>query len=99
MPTRLNLRQTEQTRALIKANRIITRLQAFVLGRDFQKKPVVMSSEQVRAAFGLLAKILPDLTSVQHSGEITHNYVARTPHISGSVEEWTEQHSPKPTLQ
>lgn len=62
-------RQTEATRKLIQANRLIVRLQQFVLGRKFQGEPVHMSGHQVRAALGLLNKVLPDLTKTELSGE------------------------------
>jgi hypothetical protein len=37
---------------------------------------------------------VPDVAHVEHSGEINHNYVARTPEIASSTESWQEQHSP-----
>lgn len=58
-----------------------------------------MSATQIRAAEVLLRKVMPDLASVEHSGEIVQNYVARMPeHTTAS--EWQKQHSgPLKTLQ
>ena len=65
---RLNRMQQERVREKIHAHYIVARLQAFVLGRRMGKKEVVMSDAQVKAAFGLLAKCVPDLHRVEHKG-------------------------------
>lgn len=57
------MRQTSKSRAKIQASRLIDRLQAFATG-DTDKAngdKVEMSNAQVRAALGLLAKVIPDL--------------------------------------
>jgi hypothetical protein len=61
-------RQAETSRSAIKATRLIVRLQAFALNRKIGGHPVVMSDAQVRAAFGLLAKLVPDLHRIDHTG-------------------------------
>jgi len=75
----LTYRQSEAARRAIKAGALIRRLQSFALnemvmatngnGRGRGKLvPVDMSAEQVRAAFGLLAKVLPDVNRVELAG-------------------------------
>jgi predicted regulator of amino acid metabolism with ACT domain len=75
-------------RARIRAGGIVDRLEKHVLGK------IEMSASQVAAALGLLRKVVPDVAVMDHTGEVTHNYVARTPEISPSTETWQEQHSP-----
>lgn len=75
-------------RSRIRAGGIVERLEKHVLGR------IEMTPSQVTAALGLLRKVVPDVAHVEHSGEINHNYVARTPEIASSTESWQEQHSP-----
>ena len=73
----LAFRQANQARAAIKAGHLIRRLQLFALGENepiqngkgrSKLVPVFMSPDQVRAAFGLLAKVLPDLNRVEFTG-------------------------------
>lgn len=60
----LNPAAVERIRERIKADRIIDSLEDHVLnGKE-------MTSTQVTAALGLLKKRVPDLSAVEHSGEI-----------------------------
>lgn len=66
MAARVNkIRHDENTRAKIQASQLINRLEAHVLG-DVDMKPT-----QVQAALGLLKKSVPDLSAVEHSGDMT----------------------------
>jgi hypothetical protein len=49
-----------------------------------------MVATQVRAAEILLKKALPDLSSIEHSGEATQNvhYYAEIPEKCATTEEW-----------
>jgi len=60
-----------------------------------------MSATQVSAGLGLLRKVLPDLTAVEHSGEVAKTYVIRTPAPVGSMAEWQQQYAQPaaPTIQ
>lgn len=88
------IQHDDETRAKIKAGNIITRLQKFIDGK------VKMEAAQVTAALGLLKKALPDLTSVEHSGEVTKTYVLRAPAPAANMDEWRKQHvSPQTTIQ
>lgn len=90
---RLNPQHDEKTRAKIQTSQIINRLQSFVKGE------VEMSASQVSAALGLLKKTLPDLTAVEHSGEVETRYIARLPEKSKDIDEWQKRHAPQPTMQ
>jgi hypothetical protein len=63
MAARLNLRHQSMVRDKIQASQLINRLEAHALGE------VELSATQVRAIEVLLRKILPDLSSVEVSGD------------------------------
>lgn len=64
----LNPAAVERLRGKIKAERIIAKLENHVLNDE------EMSRSQVSAAIGLLKKVVPDLSNVEHSGELTHRH-------------------------
>jgi hypothetical protein len=72
MAARLNPKNDERARAAIQTTQLCKRLNAFALGEDdpCANKPIecVMSSDQVRAALGLLKKTIPDLAVTSHTG-------------------------------
>lgn len=83
MPARIRkIRHDEDTRTRIKVGNILTRLQKHVDGE------IDMSSTQLKAAEILLRKTLPDLTSVEHSGEVTTSYVMQMPSVAENASEW-----------
>jgi len=45
-------------------------------------------------ALKLLAKVLPDLKAIEHTGEVLHSYIAEVPAVAPQVETWQQQHSP-----
>lgn len=57
--------QTDKTREKIRTTQLKNRLEAYSLGENdpVSKEPVKMEAGQVKAALGLLAKTLPDLSS------------------------------------
>ena len=65
MATRLNPKQDELTRSKIQTSQLVNRLNAFALD---ETSSVRMSSDQVRAALGLLKKTIPDLAVTTHTG-------------------------------
>lgn len=92
MAARTNkIRHDDETRAKIKAGNIITRLQKLIAGE------IEMPPHAVTAALGLLRKSLPDLTSVEHSGEVTKTYVLRAPAPVSDMAEWRKQYDKQPT--
>jgi len=89
MPARTKkIRHDENTRAKIQAAHIIRRFQQHVMG------DIELSSTQISAGKVLLDKVLPNLTSVEATSEVTHNYVARMPEMSDTAETWQSQHAP-----
>jgi len=92
MPARTRkIRHDENTRAKIQAGNIITRLQKYISGE------ISMEGPAVTAALGLLRKVVPDLTSVEHSGEVTTHYVVGIPPRESTSDAWAKQQ--EPTLQ
>jgi hypothetical protein len=69
MAARLNKRQQEQSKAAISSTQLMKRLQEHALSGPDREK---MTPSQVRAAEILLRKLVPDLSSVTHSGEMEH---------------------------
>jgi hypothetical protein len=60
----------------MRAGALSKRLQQFALGEnDEAGQPVKMTSAQVTAALGILKKCVPDLSAIQHTGEMTHRHV------------------------
>lgn len=89
MPARTNkIKHDEDTRKRIQAGNIIARLHKLIMGE------IEMAPQAVTAALGLLRKSLPDLTSVEHSGEVTKNYVVRMPTKPADMNEWQTRYTP-----
>lgn len=57
-----------------------------------------MSATQVSAGIALLRKVLPDLSSVEQSGEVQVSYVARMPAPPADMNEWQQRYAP-PSIQ
>lgn len=82
----------DRIRSKIQTESIVQRLTQFIKGE------IIMEAAAVSAALGLLKKVLPDLTSVEHTGEIEHNYVARMPAPVKGMDEWQIRYSPNEVL-
>lgn len=54
-----------------------------------------MSATQVSAGIALLRKVLPDMTAIEHSGEIVTSKVIRAPALATTAQTWAEQHVPE----
>jgi hypothetical protein len=63
------IRHDDETRAKIQASQLINRLSSYALG----EQGVELDANRIRAIDILLKKSLPDLTSVEHSGEQQHD--------------------------
>ena len=82
-----NFMLTDDHRVKIKNSNILKCLIEHVTeGRD-------MSSTQVTAGIALLRKVMPDLASIEHSGEVAQSYVARIPLPNETTEEWERTNS------
>jgi len=87
MPARIRkIRHDENTRQKIQVAQILNRLNALILGQ------IDMPPHAVTAALGLLKKALPDLQSVEISGEIQKTYVARMPAKVTGIDEWQKNY-------
>jgi hypothetical protein len=64
MARRLTQRQAEQAKDAIQAGVLIRALNDHIAGER------IMDSSQVRAALGLLNKVLPDQKAIEHSGAV-----------------------------
>jgi hypothetical protein len=71
MAARLLKRNDDMSRAAIQTTQLVKRLNTFALGQNdpcYPDKKLEMSSDQVRAALGLLRKTIPDLAVTSHTG-------------------------------
>lgn len=89
MAARLNPRHQQMVREKIRASQLVNALEKHVLGK---KK---MAATQVTAALGLLKKCVPDLASTEHTGEVTHEHVARLPDVEQGTPEWLKKYAPR----
>ncbi len=74
----------ERVRERIRTGLITRRLADHVLGK------IEMTATQVQAALGLLRKTLPDLSAMEHSGEVRHREITDEPI---TPEEWEARYS------
>ena len=80
---------SNEHRDKIKNSNILTALIEHVEGRR------EMSATQVTAGLGLLRKALPDMTAVEHSGELVVSKVIRAPAIAATSAAWATEHVPE----
>ena len=70
MAARTNLRQQDQTRAAIQTTQLVKRLQHYALGEaDEAGNTVELDPGKLKAIEVLLRKSLPDLSSVELTGD------------------------------
>lgn len=79
----------ERVRQKIRASMLARRLQKFALGEKEQGAEVKLSMAEIKAIEILLRKTVPDLTAVEHSGEVIQRDVTDKPLTD---EQWTEQY-------
>ena len=80
------------------ANRVRARIRAGGIAKLLEKHVQglrEMSATQVTAALGVLRKVVPDISSIEHSGDVEHRYVATLPQAIEKSEEWVHKHSPE----
>lgn len=79
MAARKQLFHPDDVKKKIQASQLINRLQIHALSDYSQEDaPHPMTDSQVRAAFGLLDKVVPSLKAVEHSGEVGVNVIRNT---------------------
>lgn len=100
MAARIQPKLDQKWRDKIQTSMLINRLNSFAMGGNDPKtkKPIEMSDGQIRAALGLLRKVLPDLASTEVNATHEHHYVAELPTVCTSSDEWRQKYAPK-TLQ
>lgn len=87
---RRNARHSDVARERIRTSMLVRRMQQFALGEKGDQGEVVkLSNGQVKAIEVLLRKKLPDLTAVEHSGEVVQRDVTDKPLTD---EQWAEQY-------
>jgi hypothetical protein len=79
----------EEHRDKIRNSNILNALVEHVEGKR------EMASSQVTAGIALLRKIMPDLSSVELSGEVETRYVAELPSVAQDGDTWEHQYAPK----
>jgi hypothetical protein len=82
----------EAVRAKIKATQLVNRLYDCAMGQ------IELTMQQIRAIEILLRKCIPDLTSTEVKGDITHHYVAEIPEVLDQ-EAWERKYGSKTFLQ
>jgi hypothetical protein len=75
----------DRVRERIQASMLANRLADHAFGK------CEMSNTQVTAALGLLKKCVPDLASIEHSGDVTQHFVMELPIAAESTETWSQQ--------
>jgi hypothetical protein len=76
----------ENTRLKIQTSQLINRLSSLVRGE------IEMAPHAVTAALGLLRKTLPDLSAVEHQGEV-QSFVMRLPEPAQDTASWERTNS------
>ena len=84
MAARKQLFHPDEVKQKIQASQLINRLQKHalsdIIGETYEDGKAVMTDSQVRAAFGLLSKVVPDMKAVELSGgmSLSVNIVGRS---------------------
>jgi hypothetical protein len=80
----------EKVRERIRTTMLVKRLQKYALGEKEQGADVELSQGQLKAIEILLRKRLPDLSAVEHTGEIRQRDVTDQPF---TAEQWETQYA------
>lgn len=60
---------------------------------EIMRDKSLAASARATAALGILKKVLPDLASVEHSGEVETSYAIRSPLPDATSDEWQKKHN------
>jgi hypothetical protein len=91
--TKRRAMHSELVRDRIRTTALLNRLQGYLLGNKDPrtKKPIHLEPHQVAGILGLLRKALPDLQSIEHSGEVEHkHHVVQADPLT--PEQWAEKY-------
>lgn len=88
-------RHHERTREKIQVTQIVNRLHKLVMGE------AEMAPHAVTAALGLLKKVMPDMSAVEHTGEVAERYVIAAPQPVKDIQSWLTEYgdAEKPPIQ
>lgn len=89
MAIRKRLYHPDEVRAKIQTSQLINRLIACSMGS------IELTQVQLGAIKILIDKVLPNLASVEVSGEIQHRYAVEVPAPALSVEAWSQAQTPR----
>jgi len=81
--------QDERARAAIQTSQLLNRLRDHVFGK------IELSPTQVKSCEILLRKTLPDLSTIEHVGEVEH-FVVHVPALAVDAGAWQREHTPLP---
>lgn len=78
----------EQIRKKIQTSLLIHRLTECAKGK------LDLTFQQLKAIEILLKKSLPDLTSIEHKGDVQVNFIARAPTPEKTAQDWLKAYAP-----
>ena len=92
MPVRIRLKHLPYDRTKIQVGMLLEKLESHVTGK------CKLDASQVRAAEILLKKVLPDLATMEHKGELTDrvHYYAEIPEKAATTEAWLKGNPTSP---
>ena len=84
----LRPRHQDEIRAKIQTSQLVNRLTDCAVGK------IELRPDQIKSIEILLRKSMPDLSAIEHSGDVSINHIARIPEPAKDAEKWVEQHTP-----
>lgn len=81
--------RAEGWRTKIKASQLLNRLQANALG-ELKKE---LTQGEIASIKILLAKVMPDLASVEVKGNVAVNHIVRLPAPVASIDDWSRSYA------
>lgn len=85
---KFKVRLDQNWRERIKVTVLLNLLEKHALGEK------ELAPTQLKAIEILLRKVAPDLQAIEHTGEVQHSYVARTPQVEVSTDSWALRYQP-----
>lgn len=84
------IQHDDRTRQRIATTQLVKLLQADALAKRFGRSeaPVTLTDGRRKSIEILLRKALPDLTAVEHTGNVEQSYIVRMPAQVADLETW-----------
>ena len=83
----------EELRTFLRGSEYLRQLHEW-FDKPLSADQLAVARFKAEIALKLLAKCLPDLKAVEHSGEVLVDHIARIPQTNENAEQWQQQHSP-----